>query len=192
MEIDACIPDNDSVRLISQFVEEMDLTALYETYERMPSEKYASPEIMLKVMLYAYHEGKEISSRTIEKNCRRDINYMYLLEGRPAPDHAAIARFRTKHFAKCAQEFLSQMTRLLYELEQITMTEVFIDGTKNRSSSKQNTPLSGKSSNEASGKTPEKNSASCGRYYRKTRTETTVAETGKKETREEAAETAKS
>ena len=130
MEIDACIPDNDSVRLISQFVEEMDLTALYETYERMPSEKYASPEIMLKVMLYAYHEGKEISSRTIEKNCRRDINYMYLLEGRPAPDHAAIARFRTKHFAKCAQDFLSQMTRLLYELEQITMTEVFIDGTK--------------------------------------------------------------
>lgn len=65
MEIDACIPDNDSVRLIRQFVGEMDLTALYETYERMPSEKYASPEIMLKVILYAYHEGKEISSRTI-------------------------------------------------------------------------------------------------------------------------------
>lgn len=130
MEIDACIPENDCVRLISQFVEEMDLAALYETYERMPSEKYASPEIMLKIMLYAYHEGKEISSRTIEKNCRRDINYMYLLEGRPAPDHAAIARFRTKHFAKCAQSFLSQMTLLLYELNQITTTEVFIDGTK--------------------------------------------------------------
>ena len=130
MEIDACIPSNDSVRLISQFVEEMDLTALYATYERMPSEKYASPEIMLKVMLYAYHEGNEISSRMIEKNCKRDINYMYLLEGRPAPDHAAIARFRTKHFAKCAQSFLSQMTELLYELGQITTSEVFIDGTK--------------------------------------------------------------
>ena len=106
MELDACIPDNDCVRLISQFVEEMDLAALYDTYERMPSEKYASPEIMLKIMLYAYHEGKEISSRVIEKNCKRDINYMYLLEGRPAPDHAAIARFRTKHFAKCARQFL--------------------------------------------------------------------------------------
>lgn len=55
MELDVLIPENDSVRLISQFVEEMDLTALYDTYERMPSEKYASPEIMLKVMLYAYH-----------------------------------------------------------------------------------------------------------------------------------------
>ena len=41
MELDICIPENDSVRLIRQFVEEMDLTALYDTYERMPSKKYA-------------------------------------------------------------------------------------------------------------------------------------------------------
>ena len=130
MELDACIPANDCVRLIRQFVEEMDLTALYATYERMPSEKYASPEIMLKIMLYAYHERKDVSSRTIEKNCKRDINYMYLLEGRKAPDHAAIARFRSKHFAKCARHFMAQMTKFLIKLEQVTTTEVFIDGTK--------------------------------------------------------------
>jgi len=130
MELDVCIPDNDPVRLISQFVEEMDLADLYSTYERLPSEKYASPEIMLKIILYAYHEGKEVSSRTIEKNCRRDINYMYLLEGRRVPDHAAIARFRTNHFAKCAQQLMAQMTELLHALGQVTTTEVFIDGTK--------------------------------------------------------------
>lgn len=130
LEFDVLVPENDIVRLISQFVEEMNLTALYDTYERMPSEKYASPEIMLKIMLYAYHERNDISSRTIEKNCRRDINYMYLLEGRPAPDHAAIARFRSGHFAACSQQFLSQMAQMLLELEQITATEVFIDGTK--------------------------------------------------------------
>ena len=64
MELDVLIPENDSVRLISQFVEEMDLTALYDTYERMPSEKYASPEIMLKVMLYAV----QIHSAKIDEN----------------------------------------------------------------------------------------------------------------------------
>ena len=31
MELDVLILENDSVRLISQFVEEMDLTALYDT-----------------------------------------------------------------------------------------------------------------------------------------------------------------
>lgn len=130
MNVEILIPDNDCVRLISQFVEEMDLTDLYETYERMPSEKYASPAIMLKIMLYAYHEGTETSSRMIEKNCRRDVNYMYLLEGRQAPDHASIARFRTSHFAPCAEKYLAQMTELLARLDQITDTEVFIDGTK--------------------------------------------------------------
>ena len=130
MNIDVCIPSDDCVRLISQFVEEMDLTALYGTYERMPAENHASPDIMLKLMIYAYHEGIETSSRTIEKNCRRDINYMYLLEGRQVPDHATIARFRTEHFAKCAQHLLSQMTEMLHQLGQITEEEAFIDGTK--------------------------------------------------------------
>lgn len=50
-------------------------------------------------------------------------NYKYLLEGKQEPDHAEIARFRTKHFVKCSQS-------LLFELEQITTTEVFIDCTK--------------------------------------------------------------
>ena len=130
MNIDVCVPEDDCVRLISQFVEEMDLTALYDTYERLPAENRVSPEIMLKIILYAHHERNDISSRTIEKSCRRDINYMFLLEGKPAPDHATIARFRTKHFAKCSQQLLSNMAELLHDLGQITETEVFIDGTK--------------------------------------------------------------
>lgn len=32
MNLSIIIPDNDSVRLLSQFEEEMDLTCLYETY----------------------------------------------------------------------------------------------------------------------------------------------------------------
>ena len=55
---------------------------------------------MLKNMRYAYHEGTTISSIVIEKNCKRDINYMYLMEGRQAPDHLAISRFGTEHFGK--------------------------------------------------------------------------------------------
>ena len=51
MDVEVSIPANDPVRLISQFVEEMDLTALYGTYDRMPSGKYASPEIMLKITI---------------------------------------------------------------------------------------------------------------------------------------------
>ena len=84
---------------------------------------------MLKIMLYAYHEHN-YSSRGIEKACRRDINYMYLLEGRSAPDHATIARFRSIHFGQVADKYLAMTARYLMDLGEISGREIFIDGTK--------------------------------------------------------------
>lgn len=84
------IPFDDCVRLISQFVEEMNQTALYGTYERMLAENYASQNIMIKFVIYAYHEVIATSSRAIEKNCRRGINYMYLLGSWQVADHTTI------------------------------------------------------------------------------------------------------
>ncbi|MFQ7789526.1 MAG: transposase [Blautia massiliensis (ex Durand et al. 2017)] len=70
------------------------------------------------------------SSRDIRKACKRDINFMYLLEGMPAPDHATIARFISLHFSVCAKTLLAQMSDLLYLLGEISGKTIFIDGTK--------------------------------------------------------------
>ncbi len=128
LEIGHVIPDDDCVRLLGQFVEELDLRDLYSTYSKV-KENQVSPRQMLKIMLYAYHEHN-YSSRGIEKACRRDINYMYLLEGRSAPDHATIARFRSIHFAQVADKYLAMTVRYLMELGEISGREIFIDGTK--------------------------------------------------------------
>ena len=128
LEIGHIIPDNDCVRLLGQFVEELDLSDLYSTYSKV-KENQVSPRQMLKIMLYAYHEGN-FSSRGIEKACKRDINYMYLLEGRSAPDHATIARFRSIHFTEVAEKYLSMSVNYLMELGEISGKEIFIDGTK--------------------------------------------------------------
>lgn len=103
---------------------------------RLSSQDHASPEILLKLLLYAYHERHGIASRTIEKNCKRDINYLYLMEGKKAPDHSTIARFRTEHVEPCAQSLLAQMAEELRRLGQITETEVFVDGTKIQANAK--------------------------------------------------------
>lgn len=127
-DIGYIIPNNDCVRLLSQFVEEMDLTNLYETYSRL-KENQASPRTMLKLVLYAYLDGK-YSSREMEQACHRDINYMYLLDGKPVPDHATFARFRSIHFAACAEGILSETTQRLYRLGELSGKDIFIDGTK--------------------------------------------------------------
>ena len=128
LNIDYMIPANDSVRLLSQFVEEMDLTDLYSTYSKI-KENQVSPRKMLKIMTYGYM-NKIYSSRDIEKACRRDINFMFLLEGASAPDHATFARFRSLHFAPCSERILAEITNSLYKIGEISGDAIFIDGTK--------------------------------------------------------------
>ncbi|NLZ95995.1 MAG: IS1182 family transposase [Bacteroidales bacterium] len=128
LNIETIIPADDSVRLLSQFVEGMDLTDLYSTYERI-RENSVSPRTLLKIVLYSYMNG-DYSSRSMELNCKRDINFMYLLEGASAPDHATFARFRSIHFAPCSKRILAEMTKKLYDLGEISGETIFIDGTK--------------------------------------------------------------
>ena len=126
LKLETIIPKNDSVRLLSQFVEEMDLTDLYSTYDRINS---LSPRTLLKIVLYSYMNG-DYSSRSMELNCKRDINFMFLLEGHSAPDHATLARFRSIHFAPCSKRILAEVSNILFDLGEISGETIFIDGTK--------------------------------------------------------------
>lgn len=127
-DLETIIPADDSVRLLSQFVEAMNLTDLYSTYERV-RKKTVSPRTLLKIVLYSYMNG-DYSSHSMELNCKRDINFMFLLEGAPAPDHATFARFRSIHFAPCSKRILAEMSHMLFELGEISGETIFIDETK--------------------------------------------------------------
>ncbi|WP_335621843.1 transposase [Clostridium isatidis] len=71
-----------------------------------------------------------ILPRDIELACRRDINFMFLLEGASAPDHSTFARFRSLHFAPCSEKILAEMTNFLYKIGEVSGNNIFIDGTK--------------------------------------------------------------
>jgi hypothetical protein len=66
----------------------------------------------------------------MEQNCKRDINFMYLLEGAPAPDHATFARFRSLHFAPCSERIMAESTNCLHRIGEVSGEAIFIDGTK--------------------------------------------------------------
>ena len=72
---------NDSVRLLDNIVDEMDLHELYCSYSHIGRKCANSPRTLLKILLYANMEGI-YSSRKIESSCKRDINFMWLLNGK--------------------------------------------------------------------------------------------------------------
>lgn len=133
LNIECMIPDDDCVRLLGQIVEEMDLSELIQTYSRLRKNQ-ATPRQMLKIMLYGYMNNC-YSTRKIESACKRDVNFMYLLEGSPAPDYSTIARFRSIHFADVSENIMTKFSNLLAENDELSMKNIFIDGTKIEASS---------------------------------------------------------
>jgi len=128
LNIEVQIPKDDPVRLVRYCIGGMDLSALYQNCHHV-NRNQASPAQMLAILSYAY-ANSIFSTRKIEEACRSNIKFMYLLEGKPAPDHATISRFLTKRLRPCIKEIFAQMGKLLEKLGAVTFQDIFIDGTK--------------------------------------------------------------
>ena len=129
LELEMLIPVDDSVRLLSQMLEGLNYSKLYQAYSVKGRKPAVDPKTMFKVLTYAYMNGI-YTSHKIETACRRDINFLWLLAGNKAPDHATVARFRQKYLAESVDDLFYQMVNKLYEMEEIRFENVFIDGTK--------------------------------------------------------------
>lgn len=129
LALDGLVPNDDSVRLLSQVLEKLDYTKLYQAYSTRGRNPVVDPKTMFKVLVYAYSQNI-YSTHKIETACKRDINFMWLLSGQKAPDHSTIARFRQNHVGAAIENLFYQMANLLFELGEIKYENVFIDGTK--------------------------------------------------------------
>ena len=123
------IPADDSVRLLSNVLEEVDYTELYGAYSRKEKICAVSPKNLFKILVYAYMNNI-YSSRQIELACKRDINFMYLLEGAKAPDHNTIARFRSTRLKNIIDNLFGQVVLLFKDYGELSCENLFVDGTK--------------------------------------------------------------
>ena len=129
LSLEGLVPDDDSVRLLSHELEELDYTLLYKAYSSKGRNPAVDPKTMFKILTYAYSQNI-YSSRKIETACKRDINFMWLLAGQKAPDHSTIARFRSVFLENACEDLFYQMVRKLGTIGELSKETIFIDGTK--------------------------------------------------------------
>ena len=129
LNVEILIPENDSVRLLSEIMDHLDYSYLYKAYSRKGRKSAVSPRNLFKIIVYGYMNNI-YTSRALEQACRRDINFMWLLEGSKAPDHNTIARFRSKRIALAAEGLFYQLVELLHKRGEIGFESLFVDGTK--------------------------------------------------------------
>ena len=92
--LDDYIADDNPIRVVEAFVEELDLKALgFEGMTPAATGRPAyHPAMLLKLYIYGYL-NKVQSSRRLEREAQRNVELMWLT-GRLAPDHKTIADFR--------------------------------------------------------------------------------------------------
>jgi transposase len=127
VDLDEIIPANHLVRVISEFVERMDLSCLEAKYKGGGTSSY-HPKMMLKVYLYSYTQ-KIFSSRRIAKGLRESIPFMWL-SGNNRPDFRTINYFRGHILKGLIEKIFVELLLLLIEEGYIKLEDYFVDGTK--------------------------------------------------------------
>ena len=91
--LEAAIAQDNEVRLIDMFVDSIKLEDFGFKLEFMENGRPAyHPSVLLKLYLYGYM-NRIRSSRTLEKECGRNIELMWLMKSL-VPDHNTISNFR--------------------------------------------------------------------------------------------------
>jgi transposase len=124
LAVEVLIPQDESVRTLVSVLEQIDFCEEARSYARR---RHRTPFIiMLRVVVYGFMRGIR-SVRGIEAACRENINFMWLLEGYPVPDHNTVARFIA---ATDCSAVLVKVNKYLTGLGELTFKHAFIDGTK--------------------------------------------------------------
>jgi transposase len=123
------LPDDHLALFISDVVDELDLSAIYQAYETGEGRGHPPyhPAMMVKLLLYAYCTGRR-SSRKIERATYEDVAFRVLAADQH-PDHDSIATFRQRHLEALAALFV-QGLELCRRAGLVTLGHVALDGTK--------------------------------------------------------------
>lgn len=127
--LDDYIAEDNPVRVIDVFVDELDLGRLeFERAEPKVTGRPAyHPSMLLKLYIYAYLNRIQ-SSRRIEREAQRNVELMWLT-GRLMPDHKTIAEFR-KGNSRAIRGVCREFVVLCRRLNLFTQALVVIDGSK--------------------------------------------------------------
>lgn len=127
--LDDYIGEDNPVRVVEAFVDELDLGVLgFDGIDPAATGRPSyHPALLLKIYIYGYLNRIQ-SSRRLEREAQRNVELMWLT-GRLAPDFKTIADFRHDN-GKAIRKVCSEFVLLCRKLNLFAQSSVAIDGSK--------------------------------------------------------------
>jgi len=132
IDLEALLPSDHRVRVVWEFVETLDLSALYDAIksrEGEPGRPPPDPAVLLALWLYATIEGVG-SARQLDRLAQRDLAYRWIAGGAPVNYHG-LSDFRVAHM-EVLDRLLSESVTALIAEGLVSLAEIAVDGAKVR------------------------------------------------------------
>ena len=130
LEIEKLIDISDPVYTFCEVMDCIDLSKYFVKKGYKTGRPRCDEHKLLKVILFAFMEHGYCSLRQIEKLCKTDIRYMYLLDDMKAPSFMTIGNFIRKELSGSINQLFLDMDTYISEKDKVDLNHTYIDGTK--------------------------------------------------------------
>lgn len=131
LDLEKIIDVSDPVYTFCDVMDHIDLTTYFVVVEGYKTGRpRCDAEKLLKVILFAFMEHGISSLRDLEKLCRNDIRFMYLLDEMKAPSHTTFGNFIRNELTTTIEQIFKDINAYIFEIEHVDLNHTYIDGTK--------------------------------------------------------------
>lgn len=130
IEIEKIIDFSDPVYSFCEIVDCLDLSQFFVMKGYKTGRPRYSYTKLLKIILFSFMENGYLSLRKIEKSCKTDIRYMWLLDDMKAPSFATIGNFIRENLTNKIEDIFVEINKVIFKKENVDLEHTYIDGTK--------------------------------------------------------------
>ena len=131
MEIEKLIDIADPIYTFCEIMDHIDLIPYFvDDKDYKTGRPRCDAQKLLKVILFAFMEHGISSLRELEKLCRNDIRFLYLLDGMKTPSFATFGNFIRNELSSSVEQIFKDINTYIFETEQVDLQHTYIDGTK--------------------------------------------------------------
>ncbi len=130
VDFEKIIEISDPIYTFNEIMEQIDL----QKYFVGKGNKMGRPRFdcikLLKVILFAFMDNGYSSLRAIEKLCKTDIRFIWLLDDLKAPSYSTICNFMNEMLFDSIEDIFNDINSYIFAKEHVDLSHVYIDGTK--------------------------------------------------------------
>ena len=130
LEIEKLIDFSDPVYTFCEVMDHIDLSKYFVEKGYKTGRPRCDAQKLLKVILFSFMENGINSLRDIEKLCRTDIRFMYLLDGMRSPSFATFGNFIRDELTTTIEQIFNDINSYIFDKDSVDLDHTYIDGTK--------------------------------------------------------------